>query len=172
MKSAHMTYAVILTGGVVWCFGFVLPPVFFAAGGMWSDVATVLYQSFHRICHQLDGRSFHILGHQFGVCERCASIYFAFVTAAAFYPVVADRIRSILMHKSAVLLSILPMVVDVLLEMSGVHESTVFTRVLTGSLFGIVSSFALIPVAQEGVRELVASRRFSTSLLKKGTFHA
>lgn len=172
MKSARVTYGVILAGAAIWCFGFVIPPVLLDAGGVWSDVANLMYPAFHRICHQLDGRSFHLLGHQLAVCERCASIYVAFLAGVLCYPLSGTRIRSMLLNRTILLFSLAPMVADVVLDMSGLYASSVITRMFTGMLFGIVVPFTIIPVAQAGVHELLTSRELSSPSLKKGPLHA
>ncbi|MBI5470929.1 MAG: DUF2085 domain-containing protein [Ignavibacteriae bacterium] len=50
--------------------------------------------------------------------------------------------------------ALLPMVIDVGLDMLGLHESTFVTRSLTGALFGCVVVFFVVPTALEGVYQL------------------
>jgi uncharacterized membrane protein len=71
------------------------------------------------------------------------------------------------------IVSILPLLADGVLDMLGVHTSTEATRLLTGSFFGVVVPFYIIPAAQEAMQEiLAASRFFPPSDVKKGSTHA
>jgi uncharacterized membrane protein len=132
-----------------------------------------LYQPFHTICHQLTERSIHVLGTPLAVCMRCSAIYFGFLFGTILY--LPMRSFGVLITERRVLLivSILPLLADVVLDVLGVHASTGATRLMTGSLFGAVVPFYIIPAAQEATQELLAaSRFFSPSGVKKGSIHA
>lgn len=132
-----------------------------------------LYQFFHPICHQLEGRSLHVFGKPLAVCTRCSSIYFAFLAGTLLFPVLERHLRAVCSRRDLLLYAVLPMVVDVVLDELGVHASSGATRMITGTLFGLVVPFCIIPTAQEAVQELVsASRFFSPSAVKKGSLHA
>lgn len=135
--------------------------------------ARLMYQPFHTICHQLANRSFQLLGEPLAVCMRCSSVYLAFLLGTILY-LPARAIRPLLYERRALLIaSVIPMCVDVLLDTLGLHPSNAMTRMVTGSLFGIVVPFYVIPAAQAGVQELlVSSRLFTPSLTKKGPLHA
>jgi hypothetical protein len=76
-------------------------------------------------------------------------------------------------RRSILLWSLLPMVVDVVLDETTIHPSTAVTRLVTGLLFGTIIPFYIIPSAQEAVQEIVSSSRFfSSSVAKKGSLHA
>ena len=173
LKTSTITYLAILGGAVLWCFALVLPPILLSLGGGWEVVGVALYQPFHRICHQLPDRSFQILGASFAVCIRCTAIYFGFLLGTLLYlPACSAGIS--LSNKRAILISsVIPMLVDVMLDAFGLHASTAVTRVMTGSVFGIIVPLYVIPAAQEAVQEFVAaSRFFSPSDAKKGSIHA
>lgn len=173
MRPSFVTYLVILGGGVLWCAGLVLAPVLLSEGGVPGLLGGSLYQFFHPICHQLEGRSFHILGEPVAVCIRCSSIYFAFLAGTVLFPLVGQFTRTICSRGDLLMYAVLPMVVDVLLDELGIHSSTGITRMITGTVFGFVVPFYIIPTAQEAVEELLsASRFFSPSAVKKGSLHA
>ncbi len=173
VRTSTATYLAILGGAALWCLAIVLPPVFLSAGGEWSIVGSALYRPFHTVCHQLADRSFHILGEPLAVCIRCTSIYFGFLLGTILYvPAMSFRI-SFSDHRAILLWSVVPMCVDVILDATGLHASTPATRLITGSLFGLIVPFSIIPTAQAAVQELVStSRFFSPSDIKKGSLHA
>ena len=136
-------------------------------------MGTALYQPFHTICHQLPDRSFRILGEPLAVCIRCSAIYFGFLISTILYLPAASLRFSLSENRAVLFSSIVPMIVDVVLDTMGIHESTAVTRLITGSVFGLVVPFYLIPVAQDAVQELLATSRFFTpSDTTKGSLHA
>ncbi len=52
------------------------------------------------------------------------------------------------------LLALLPMLVDVFLGFTGIHASTDITRLVTGSLFGVVLPWYILPVLFESLESL------------------
>jgi uncharacterized membrane protein len=158
MNLSKTTYRIILFASLVWCLLIVIPP--FADHFDAVMLRGFLYGFFSRICHQLDSHSLHLFGAKFAVCARCTAIYFGFFVSVAFYPFlsrkiwVATRTGAIFRSPRLVLLSILPLLIDVCLSEIGVHESTVLTRAVTGAILGIALPYLLIPPAQEAVAEL------------------
>ncbi len=51
-----------------------------------SLLASLIYLFFTPACHQLPARSFALLGHPWGVCQRCAGIYLGLFTGSLFFP--------------------------------------------------------------------------------------
>jgi uncharacterized membrane protein len=133
----------------------------------------ILYQPFHTICHQLSDRTLHIFGLPLAVCMRCTAIYFGFLLGTLLY-LPLRSFGVLIAEKRALLLSLaVPMLIDVALDEMGVHSSTAATRLMTGLFFGVIIPFYVIPAAQEAVQELVAaSRHFTPTEVKKGSFHA
>ena len=173
LKVSTITYLIILGGAVLWCLALMLPPLLLSAGGGWAAVGAVLYQPFHRICHQLADRSFWICGAPLAVCMRCSAIYFGFLLGTVLYLPASSAGIALSNRRALLICSVVPMVVDVMVDVLGVQASTAATRVMTGLFFGIVVPFYIIPAAQEAVQEYVAaSRFFSSSDVKKGTIHA
>ena len=140
----------------IWCTAIVATPILTSYGGTAANAAELSYRIFSRVCHQFDSRSFHIGEYKFAVCIRCTMIYASFLLGVLFYPaVVRTRITSV---TPGILLgvSLVPMGLDVLLAMFGIHESTVATRMATGLLFGSALSVVLLPALEEVVGEFLA----------------
>jgi uncharacterized membrane protein len=158
MNLSKTTYRVVLFASFVWCALIVTPPFVDHFNAVMPR--DFLYGFFSRICHQLDSHSLHLFGAKFAVCARCTAIYFGFFISVALYPFLSRRIqpatrtKAILRSPRLVLLSILPLLIDVCLSGVGVHESTVLTRAATGAILGIALPYILIPPAQEALAEL------------------
>lgn len=173
MKKSVITYLLILGGTVLWCVALVLPPLLLSAGGAWGVVGIALYHPFHTICHQMPERSMYILGAPLAVCLRCSAIYFGFLIGTILYLPVRSFGVSITERRGPLIVSILPLLADVVLDVLGMHASTGATRLITGSLFGVVVPFYVIPAAQEAMQELLAAPRFPKPFdVKKGSIHA
>ncbi len=155
MSSDRITYSVLLGGAIAWCSLIVLAPVCASSSGMSSTVAGWIYRIFHPICHQMDDRSFHLLGHPFGVCIRCTAIYGSFLAGVILFPFVRSLSNPELPSRWVIGLCVLPMVIDVLASVTGLHASNAVTRVFTGSVTGAVFAFVIVPAALEGVREMI-----------------
>ncbi len=171
--ASDRTYFLILGGAVLWCIAIVAAPLCIAEGGPVGFLGVVQYKFFHPICHQLDDRSFHILGKPLAVCVRCMAIYSGFLVGVLLYPCVGRRVRNGASQRAVLLLSVVPMLLDVLLDVIGIHQSTILTRCMSGGIFGLIVPYTIVPVAQEGVRELLATfHPFSSFDAKKGQSHA
>ncbi len=151
MEINKRTYLVLLFLVALWCGGIVLAPSLSAA---LPNVSSLLYSFYSPICHQIDGRSFHIVGEKLGVCSRCSSIYFGFLFSLILYPFFKNLRAPALPGRHWIALAILPMVIDVTLNFAGIHGSTLLTRAITGLTFGLVLPFYLIPPLLEGIVQL------------------
>lgn len=80
-------------------------------------------------CHCIDSRSFHYKGQRFPVCARCTGellgIVLALLTFAVWHPPLA-----------ALLVMMLPLILDGGIQMLTSYESGNIRRLLTGGLFG------------------------------------
>ena len=52
---------------------------------------------------------------------------------------------------------LMPMLLDVVLNAVGVHDSTILTRLLTGLFFGIGASVIMTPLIIEGITEIITN---------------
>ena len=155
-------YVAILGGTALWCGLIVLAPLLEAAGEQWSGPAGALYTFFHRICHQLEGRSLHLAGQPLAVCARCSAIYFAFFAGTLLYPLLYPLRTTGQPPRAVLVLAGLPMLLDVLAGLTGFHEATIATRVATGSVAGLILPFFLLPAAIGAVGQIITQRHQST----------
>ena len=127
-----------------------------------SGLAAPLYKFFSYICHQLPERSFHIFGHQFGVCSRCFGVYFGLLAGVAVYPLWRriDEIEPI--TRFWLFLSLVPIGIDWSLTAFGIWENTFLSRFLTGLILGVACATFIIPALVEIARNL-SFRRFAAS---------
>lgn len=116
------------------------------AGGfqMASEVA---YGSLALVCHQMDERSFHLLGFKLAVCARCAGLYAGALAGALLYPFVRSLTRRDLPVRGWLLAAGVPTLVDFALGFFGLWENTHASRFLTASLLGVVLAFYFVPGA-------------------------
>ncbi|MBX2991115.1 MAG: DUF2085 domain-containing protein [Bacteroidetes bacterium] len=166
MNLPRTTYLVILVSAFAWCTAIVTAPYLAAAA---SPLSVSVYQIFRPICHQLPERSFFFFGEKLAVCSRCSSVYFAFLAGTFVFPFLHRRI-SPLFHNSVrtrfVLFAVLlPMLLDVVGEFAGIHDSTFLTRTITGALLGLVLPFVILPAAIEGVQQLVVQRSAVSTII-------
>jgi uncharacterized membrane protein len=116
----------------LWCFGIIAAPLFSS-----SAISIFLYRFYSIVCHQFYSRSFLIHNDPFAVCIRCTSIYFGFLSALLIIRI-SSQIRS-RNFDTFVLLTItsLPMFIDGTASLLNIHESTMLSRMITGSIFGV-----------------------------------
>jgi uncharacterized membrane protein len=152
MKSSirlHSFFTVLVS---LWCIGILTAPLLKHAG--WTQSADMLYSFFSRVCHQDDARSFHIEGEKIGVCIRCSAIYFGFFLGLITLPLSRVLKRKNVPAMGFFLFAVLPMVVDAVLNTTGIHASTPMTRVITGALFGMSMPWFVVPIFIEACLQL------------------
>ena len=154
MKPITRPYGILLTGSFLWCAIIVFPPLqHFCAWA--TGPANAIYHSFASICHQMDSRSYHLFGHKFAVCARCTAIYFGFLFGVILAPIVDRRPAS---HPLVIwLMAVAPMLVDVLLDILSIHNSTIATRTITGGWFGLFAGMMMVPLFAEAFKDLFHS---------------
>src|SRR2546425_11660592 len=74
--------------------------------------AASIYKAFSFVCHQIPERSFHLAGHQFGVCSRCTGLYAGFAAAALVYPLARSLQRTDTPARLWLMLATLPLLID------------------------------------------------------------
>ena len=149
-----LPYLILLLGVSLWCTMLVLPPL--AASSGHEVVAHQLYRSFSPICHQFESRSLHLFGYKQAVCSRCSAIYFGFFVGVLLVPILSQRYNR--QTIKLLLIASAPMLIDVLCDLSGFHASNIFTRLMTGSFFGIVSALILSPYIIEALTSLLVKQ--------------
>jgi len=152
-------YLVILAGVLLWCISLFIPPVIAACVS--PALSQNFYAFFSTVCHQYDSRSLHVFGYKLAVCARCSGIYFGFLGGVLLVPFFSKRRIS---HVGRFLcVAALPMVLDVAMGSVGMYEGNHAIRVLTGLLFGVAAGFALTPILEEAISELLSTSRFVNS---------
>ena len=149
----------LLTSAFLWCAAIVATPVLASYDGAAAKAAFLSYDFFSRVCHQLDSHSFHLAGFKFAVCIRCTSVYTSFFLGLLFFPIM-KRTKIVDVHPARVLiLSLVPMGIDVALANFGIHDSTTTTRAITGLIFGMALTVVLVPILEEFVYKFLSNMR-------------
>jgi uncharacterized membrane protein len=156
MTPARMTYSTVAMGTALWCAAILVAPILVASSGPYARIGQFIYHFFRPICHQLAHRSFHFMGEPLAVCSRCTSIYVAFLVGTLFYPLVKVLDRPQFPPSWMLIAVTLPMVLDVFAELIGLHNATIVTRVLTGSTFGLIAPYVVLPAAIEAFQQLTS----------------
>lgn len=107
--------------------------------------ASTIYKTFSFVCHQIPERSFHLAGHQFGVCSRCSGLYAGFAVAALVYPLARSLQRTGTPSRLWLILATLPLAIDFGLGYVSIWQNTHLSRFLTGALLSSVAVFYIIP---------------------------
>ena len=141
-------------GALLWCAGFILAPFLV---GMNPEFAHGLYAFYGKICHQLDDRSLHVAGNPLAVCARCSSVYCGFLVGSVIVMLFRTSLPSSL--RLMAITAMAPMVLDVIAGFLGISSPSMVSKILTGSWFGLLSSFFLIPMMQGAVEELRSKTR-------------
>ena len=154
MDSPRRIYLIFLSSIALWCCMIVAAPILQSYSESTTPLAVLIDRFFSRVCHQLDDRSFHIGGHPWAVCIRCSAIYLSFFAGLCLMPFhrsLNDRTTPSLVWIAG---AALPMLIDVGLGILGIHESTSTTRLITGSIFGIVLPFFIYPPLLDAITRI------------------
>jgi uncharacterized membrane protein len=155
MKTRQIVYSLILASALLWNLGILAAPLLASSGVPGSHVLYAFYQP---VCHQMEGHSLHLAGHSLAVCTRCWSIYVSFLAGVLLVPLLSSRVRQSISPRLAVLLAVLPMVLDVAAGVAGLHQPTVESRLATGAVCGFAFAWALLPAALDGLSSTLLSR--------------
>jgi len=167
MKRTSISYLIFALLVLLWCILIVTAP-FLRASDLNNPISGLLYDGFGTICHQIDGRSFHVAGEKFGVCARCASLYFGFCFSLFLLPLVARSTDRIVPPKAVLVLPASLMLADVAFTLLGVCESTMLTRTLTGGLLGMALPWFIVPPLIDSLDRVQIQIRARRSHLQPG----
>ena len=142
-KKTRVVYVTLLIISLTWLGSIFAAPLLIATGHF--TASTIIYQSFSVVCHQMADRSFHILGFPLGVCSRCSAIYTGFVAGLMCYPFVRDISQETLPGRTWLIVSSIPMLIDLIGGFTGLYPSTFFSRSATGLIFGLTTAFYILP---------------------------
>ncbi len=166
MSISSRPYLIVTMLSALWCASIFGPPLLKHAGQ--KEFATLGYAFFSKVCHQNDARSFHFEGEKFGVCIRCTAMYFGFLIGCIIQLVLRSA-RSKSARRRVFLISVAPMILDVLLDTCGLYESTPISRLVTGGLFGAAMSWFVLPLLNEACKQIINQVGYHPSL--SGVLH-
>lgn len=138
-------YLIFFILTLLWNLLIVFAPVFYNSTGILKMLSGFSYSFFSVTCHQLDSRSFHILGVKYAVCSRCLSIYWAFLFSVIIYPFIKGVNNTKLPSLWFLLVPGFLLFLDAVLDLFGIVNNTFLTRSITGALIGFILPFYLIP---------------------------
>ena len=159
----------------------------------WETPAKVIYFVYRPACHQRPERSYFIggpkavysvdelaaagldlqplardigneaVGWKMAFCERDTAIYGAIFATGLLYGALRRWRRGRLMRFRYYLIFLIPMGIDGVLQLFGIHESSWVLRTITGAFFGVGSVLFAYPYLDEGFAEVCATtaRRLS-----------
>ena len=172
----------------------VLAPVLMNAG--WETPAKIIYTVYRPACHQLPERSYflggpkvaysekelqaggvetgppsrHIgnetVGWKVAFCQRDVAIYGSIFLAGLAYGLIRRCRGNWLMPFKVYLIFLVPMGIDGLLQLFGLHQSDWLLRTITGAFFGAGSVLFAYPYLDQGfadVRNSVSKRLYPES---------
>ena len=144
--SNRRPYAVwlVLAAGALLVMALIVAAPVSAAEGR-SYFASLTYQTFGHVCHQLPERSFFIAGHPFAVCARCTGIYAGFLAATWSYPLVRSLRDITTPERKWLFIAATPLAIDFGLELFGIWHNTHTSRLITGAILGAASVFYILP---------------------------
>jgi uncharacterized membrane protein len=152
-NSAIRIYSILAILAALWCIGIVTAPVLKLSTHDTS--ADGIYSFYSRICHQDDGRSFHLGEEKFGVCIRCTAIYFSFFVGMLLMPLFKSFRKLLTPLPKFLIAAMIPMIVDVLLNDIGIHSSTTTSRVITGAFLGGTMPWYIVPLFIEASLQII-----------------
>jgi uncharacterized membrane protein len=117
--------AAIAGAALLWIGLAVLAPYAESVG---SPLGALLYDAFHRVCHQIPERSFVLFGHPLAACHRCTGLYAGFLAGVLLLPATGPVREALGARPRLAVLFFIPMVVDAVL----LPGNTPATRFLTG----------------------------------------
>ena len=94
------------------------------------------------------------VGWKTAFCQRDVAIYGSIFLAGLGYGLIRRRWRGWKMPFRYYLLFLVPMGIDGVLQLVGLHESTWILRTITGAIFGVGSVLFAYPYLDEGMRDV------------------
>ncbi len=131
----------------IWCFGFI-SPVLFGSIRVLSLTYPFTKKIYSLVCHQIPAKTFFINGDSFLVCARCTGIYSgALIFSAMSLLGLSFNIKS----SNILLISLLPLSLDVLMTTAGAYSYSKFIAMITGLFFGSVSFIYILSAVEKNL---------------------
>ncbi|MCX6165461.1 MAG: DUF2085 domain-containing protein [Ignavibacteriae bacterium] len=138
-------YLIFFSITLLWNVFIVFAPVLHNATGIFKYISDFFYTFYSVTCHQLDERSYHILGEKYAVCSRCLSIYWAFLFSVIIYPFIKGFNNTKLPSLWFLFVPGFILFLDAVLDFFDIINNTFFSRSISGALIGFILPFYLIP---------------------------
>ncbi|MFA5404372.1 MAG: DUF2085 domain-containing protein [Ignavibacteria bacterium] len=138
-------YLIFLSITLLWNVFIVFAPILHNSFGILKTISDFSYTFYSVTCHQIDNRSFHIVGEKYAVCSRCLSIYWSFLFSVIIYPFIKGLNNTKLPSLWLLLIPGLLLFLDAVLDLFGIINNTFISRSITGALIGFILPFYLIP---------------------------
>jgi uncharacterized membrane protein len=119
------------------------------------EISAMIYAVFAPLCHQVPERCLTFKGFPLAVCGRCSGIYIGFVAGTLLFPFVRGFARTSLPSLRLFAAVSLPIALDASGNFLGAWNTPIAFRFATGTLWGAILPFFVIP----GALDLVRSRR-------------
>jgi uncharacterized membrane protein len=139
---ASRSYFLLLGLSLLFDLLFTFPPILLHMG----INADLLYEFFRPVCHQIDGRSFHLFGYKLAVCSRCASIYYGFTIGILTYPLMRRLTDTRVPSPLYFIIPLLALTMDFSLNYLTSLQNTFLSRSITGGFFGWSTAFLFVPI--------------------------
>ncbi len=130
---------------LAWCIGFFSPAFNSQFSTAFRPFLDLVYS---RVCHQDPAKTFSINGSLLLVCARCTGIYLG-----AFFTITVLLLTTIKLHltKKILIISGLPMLLDVISYSIGFYNYSKILAFVTGFIFGCISMWFLIHFLEENL---------------------
>ena len=138
-------YLIFLSITLLWNLLIVFAPIFCNSSGILKNISGFSYSFFSVTCHQIDSRSYYLLGEKFAVCSRCLSIYWAFLFSVIIYPFIKGFNNVKLPSLWLLIIPGIIVLFDAAFDFLGIFSNTFLSRSVSGALIGFVLPFYLIP---------------------------
>ena len=152
-------YFFVLAGVFLWWLLLWAPQLLVSLSFLDDLCLKYVYKFFSPVCHQFDSRSLHIETIKFSVCARCTGIYNGFLIGLLLLPFLKKY--EINRTKLWLILSVIPIIIDVGFSVFTLYESTNLLRIGTGLFFGVVSSFLLYKYLEDAILNFLLSLQTS-----------
>ena len=141
----------ILNGVLIVFIGLALLDPLGYAFGLTGPSAAV-FNAYRLFCAQTPSHSFFIFGYQTCLCSRCLAIYSSLLIGGLLFTMFRQRRTIPTINWKFWALGMVPMALDGGTQLFGWHESNLFLRLLTGTIFGVMTAWYLLPQIEEAGR--------------------
>lgn len=150
-KKYKIAFIILL---LIWCLGFFSEFLVRSFSNLLYAIP-FLKENYSFVCHQEKGKLIACCGYESLVCSRCAGIYIGALIASVFNLFRRERLE---IGLKILVLSSIPMIIDVICYTTGLYKYSKTGAFLTGFLFGIVSFLYFYSAFIELINELREKR--------------